>query len=156
MCFLLILIGCRNYPHGFWLHGWKLSGLFLNSGFWGWLSTESQPHNPELGRLLWLFDLISVYLKTIDHLNLKLLIFIGILQVLRFDFQKFRIFKILNFHPCDLSYCINHCPFMANPTGTFLFRLWIYSHQSYHTGPISRSSGFVACKQQSCIPACTV
>ena len=37
---------------------------------------------------------------TIDHLNLKLLIFIGILQVLRFDFQKFRILEILNFHPC--------------------------------------------------------
>ena len=46
------------------------------------------------------FDLISVYLKTIDHLNFKLLIFIGILQVLRFDFQKFRILEILNFHPC--------------------------------------------------------
>ena len=27
------------------------------------------------------FDLISVYLKTIDHLNLKLLIFVGILHV---------------------------------------------------------------------------
>ena len=35
--------------------------------------------------------------KTIDHLNLILFIFIGILQVLRFDFQKFRIFEILNF-----------------------------------------------------------
>ena len=32
--------------------------------------------------------------------NLKLLIFIGILQVLRFDFQKFRILENLNFHPC--------------------------------------------------------
>ena len=31
-------------------------------------------------------DLVSVYLETIDHLNLKLLIFVGILQVLRFDF----------------------------------------------------------------------
>ena len=46
------------------------------------------------------FDLISVYLKTIDHLNLKLLIFIGILHVLRSEFQKFRIMEILNFHPC--------------------------------------------------------
>ena len=46
------------------------------------------------------FDLISVYLKTIDHLNLKLLIFIGIGQVLRFDFQKFRILEISNFHAC--------------------------------------------------------
>ena len=62
------------------------------------------------------FDFISVYLNTIehlnfkllmligilqvlrfDHLNFKLLMFIGILQVLRFDFQKFRIFEILTF-----------------------------------------------------------
>ena len=28
--------------------------LFLNSGFWGWLSTESQPQNPEFGGFLWL------------------------------------------------------------------------------------------------------
>ena len=44
-------------------------------------------------------DLVSVYLKTIDLLNLKLLIFVGTLQVLRFDFKKFRILEILNFHP---------------------------------------------------------
>ena len=43
-------------------------------------------------------DLVSVYLKTIDHLNMKLLIFVGILQVLIFDFKKFRILEILNFH----------------------------------------------------------
>ena len=47
------------------------------------------------------FDLFLVYLKTIDHLNLKLWIFVGILQVLGFDFKKFRILEILNFHPCD-------------------------------------------------------
>ena len=45
------------------------------------------------------FDLFSVYLNTIDHLNLKMLIFIGILQVLRYDFQKFRILEIWNFYP---------------------------------------------------------
>ena len=32
-------------------------------------------------------DLVSVYLKTNDHFNLKLLIFVGILQVLIFDFK---------------------------------------------------------------------
>ena len=37
------------------------------------------------------FDLISFYLKTIDNLNLKLLIFVGILNGSRFDFQKFKI-----------------------------------------------------------------
>ena len=42
------------------------------------------------------FDLIPVYLKTVDHLNLLIVI----LLVLRFDFQKFRILEILNFHPC--------------------------------------------------------
>ena len=41
----------------------------------------------------------SLILKTIDHLNVKLLIFLGKLQVLRFDFQKLRILEILNFHP---------------------------------------------------------
>ena len=38
-------------------------------------------------------DLYSVCLKKTDHLNLK---------VLRSEFQKFRIFVILNFHPCTL------------------------------------------------------
>ena len=32
------------------LNGLKFSGLILNSGFWGWLSIESQPQNAELGR----------------------------------------------------------------------------------------------------------
>ena len=41
------------------------------------------------------FDMIEVYLKAI----LKLLISIGIVQVLRSDFSKFRILEILNFHP---------------------------------------------------------
>ena len=44
---------------------------------------ESQLQNPELGRFLWLLLFTSVYL---DHLSLKLLIFVGILYVLRFDF----------------------------------------------------------------------
>ena len=43
-------------------------------------------------------DLVSVYLKTIDHLYLKLLIFVGILQVVRYDFKNFRLLEILNFH----------------------------------------------------------
>ena len=43
------------------------------------------------------FDLFSFYRETNDHLNLKLLIFVGILQVLRYDFKKFRISKFLTF-----------------------------------------------------------
>ena len=31
---------------------------------------------------------------------MKLLIFLGILQVQKFEFLKFRILEILNFHPC--------------------------------------------------------
>ena len=62
---------------------------------------------------------ISVYLKTIDHLNVKLLICIGILQVLRFDFQKFRILEILNFHPCTEFNLTDRFAL-----GLFSFRLW--------------------------------
>ena len=57
------------------IHGWKFSGLFLNSGFWGLLSIKSQPQNAELSRLNSFSDLFSVHLRAIDHLNLKLLIF---------------------------------------------------------------------------------
>ena len=60
---------------------------------------ESQPQILNLTDSKGLFDMIKVYLKKIDHLNLKLLIFIGIVQVQRFDFQKFTILEILNFHP---------------------------------------------------------
>ena len=49
------------------------------------------------------FDLISVYLKTIDHLNLKLLIFIGKLQVSRFDFQKDQDFGNFELPPMQSS-----------------------------------------------------
>ena len=52
-------------------HGLKFSGLFLNSA-------DSNSF----------LDLFSVYLKAIDHINLKLLIFVGILQVLGFDLKK--------------------------------------------------------------------
>ena len=50
-----------------------------------------KPQNAELGRLYSFPDIFSVYIKTIDHLNLKLLVFVGTLQVLRFEFLKFRI-----------------------------------------------------------------
>ena len=50
------------------------------------------------------------FIQTIDHLNLKLLmflsLFIGIEQVLRFDFQKFRILEILNFYPCVTAFIV--------------------------------------------------
>ena len=38
-------------------------------------------------------------LRLTFHLNMKLLIFGGIQQVLKFEFLKFRIWEILNFHP---------------------------------------------------------
>ena len=39
-------------------------------------------------------------LNTINYLNMKLFIFIGIRQVIKFEFLKFRILEIVNFHPC--------------------------------------------------------
>ena len=48
-----------------------------------------------------LFDWFSDYLNKMNHLNFKLSIFVAILHVLKFEFQKFRILEILNFHPCD-------------------------------------------------------
>ena len=45
-------------------------------------------------------DFFFRLLNTINHLNMKLFIFIGILQVIKFEFLKFRISEILNFHPC--------------------------------------------------------
>ena len=38
-------------------------------------------------------------LKTNDYLNFEIVDFIDIVQVLRFDFQKFGILEILNSHP---------------------------------------------------------
>ena len=43
-------------------------------------------------------------------LNLKLSIFVAILQVLKFEFQMFRILEILNFHPCLYNHAICHKP----------------------------------------------
>ena len=50
-------------------------------------------------------DLFSVCLQAIGHLNLICEYFVGILQVLRLEFRKFRILEILNFHPCLRSFC---------------------------------------------------
>ena len=60
-------------------------------------SIESQPKILNKTGSISFSDLISVYLKTIDHLILKLFVFIGILQVLRFDFQMFSILEFLTF-----------------------------------------------------------
>ena len=50
------------------LHGWKFSGL-LNSGFWGWLKIMNLVDYNSVTHLL------SLSLKTFNHLNWKLLIF---------------------------------------------------------------------------------
>ena len=47
------------------------------------------------------FDLVSVYLKVLDHSTwIFFKYFGGIQQVLNSDFLKFRILEILNFHQC--------------------------------------------------------
>ena len=55
-------------------------------------SKESQPQNPELG----FFGLFSVYLKTIDHLNLD---FFDFLLIAILHYQNLEISEILNFTP---------------------------------------------------------
>ena len=45
---------------------------------------------------------ISFQINTINHFNFKLSIFVAILQILKFEYQKFRILEILNFHPCNM------------------------------------------------------
>ena len=59
---------------------------------------ECRPQNPESKADYYSFS-YSVYLKSIDHASLKLFIFLGILQIKRFEFPKFRILEILNFDP---------------------------------------------------------
>ena len=44
-------------------------------------------------------DEFSDYLNTVNHLNMKLFIFVGILQVSKFEFLKFRILEYFYFHP---------------------------------------------------------
>ena len=46
-------------------------------------------------------DLVLIHLKVFDHLSWNFLYFGGVQQVLNSDFLKFRIWEILNFHPCD-------------------------------------------------------
>ena len=46
-------------------------------------------------------DLVSVYLKVVDHLTWNFCFFGGIQRILNFDFLKFRILEIFNFPPCS-------------------------------------------------------
>ena len=81
----------KKYPH-VWVTVFRIIPEFRI------LRLESQPQNSELGRLKFLLRFICIYLKTIYHLNLKLLSSLCMLQFLRFEFLKFRIFEILNIH----------------------------------------------------------
>ena len=47
-------------------------------------------------------DIFTVNLKTIDHINIKIIVFVGQILVLRFKFPKFRTLESLIFHPCIL------------------------------------------------------
>ena len=49
-------------------------------------------------------DKFSDLPNTFNHLNLKLLSFVSIRQVLNFEFLKFRFLEILNFHPCSIQF----------------------------------------------------
>ena len=54
-------------------HGRKVSRLFLNSGFWGWLSIESQPQNAELGSLQYILCLIFWLAKYTESFKLEII-----------------------------------------------------------------------------------
>ena len=56
-------------------------------------------------------DSFSDYLKTIDHLNLKLLMFCRHTTSFKTSIFKFRILNFLDFPPCkgDLTNCIKNC-----------------------------------------------
>ena len=70
---------------------------------WPW--PQGKGYRSKSGYLRWCTidfcsSFFSDYLNTFNHLNMKLFVFIGSLQVLKFEFLKFRILEILNFHPC--------------------------------------------------------
>ena len=44
-------------------------------------------------------DLVSVYIKVLDHLTCNFQYFEGIQYVINSDFLEFRTLEILNFHP---------------------------------------------------------
>ena len=50
------------------------------------------------------FDSFSDYLNTVNYSNFRLFIFVGMLQVLKFEFLQFSIFEILNFHPSNVHF----------------------------------------------------
>ena len=98
-------LGFVNVQKSWWpvpitkcFHGWEFSGLFLNSGFWGWQKVSLKMLN--LADYNGISQLLSISLKTSDNLNWKYWYFVGIMQVLTFECLKFRIFESLNFHPC--------------------------------------------------------
>ena len=94
---------CPNFQRHF-KHGCKFSGLFLNSGFWGWHSIEVSLKILNLADYHCILHLLSR--KTIDHLNWKLLIFCRHNASLKSEFLKFRIFKTLNFHRCTWHFVV--------------------------------------------------
>ena len=112
--------------------------------------------------------MILDYLNTIIHLSLKLFIIVGILQVLKFEFLKFRILETLNFYPCtidamncaviksisikrvDCIFKLFHSISKVIVTIKHLSRLIVQ-----YIGLVARKPDFVACKEERHRPACT-
>ena len=65
---------------------------------------ESQPKNAELGNYNSFADSFSDYLKTIDGLNLKLIMFCMHTTSFKTLISKFRILKFLDFHSCKVPF----------------------------------------------------
>ena len=75
------------------MHGRKFSGLFLNSGFF---------QNAELENYNRFSYLYTVCLKTIDHLILKLWIFIGHAASFKIEIRKVQDFGNFGLSPMEL------------------------------------------------------
>ena len=69
----------------------------------------------------------KIYLNTINHFNFKFSIFVAILQVLKFEFQKFRILEIRSFRPMHANVtCTNPLQPYCDPKCIFHFVVCIW------------------------------
>ena len=95
MCSVTLHLGLHWFQKS---HGWKFSGIFMYSGFWGRLSIKVCLKMLNSADNYSCFDVFSANLKTISHLNLKLLCFVGIIWAMTCDFQQCGILTSVDSH----------------------------------------------------------
>ena len=100
----------------------QFTGLFRNAGFWGGLSNESQPQNPEYGRDIGNIMVSMIYF---DHSRLKIL--------MSCTLTKIWIFKSSGFFQRQLSiikFTLNYPPLSTNQKQSYICKSAIYAHWS--------------------------